>query len=72
MAVPSTNEGRLAAAQAARHQLITGGLPVEVEIAGGMRVTYAPADRDALESYISELQAAIAGTQTRGALGFIL
>jgi len=55
----------------ARHLLITGTMAVEVEVAGGMRVTFTPANREALESYISELQAQINGTQIRGALGFI-
>jgi hypothetical protein len=71
MAVPASNADRLTAAIDARHQLLVGAKAVSVEVAGGMRVTFTPANREALESYISELQSAIDGTQTRGAIGFV-
>lgn len=69
--VPTSAADRLVAAETARHQLLTGVKAVSVEVAGGMKVTYTPADREALEAYISELRAAISGEHVRGAVGFI-
>ncbi len=69
--VPTTDADRLLAAQIARHQLLTGSLAETVEVEGGMKVTFSAANREALEAYISELDAKIAGRRTRGAVGVI-
>lgn len=70
MAQPMTDQDRLAAAIAARHQLVTGVQAVEVDLPG-YRARFTPANREALDSYITELQAGIAGKQTRGAIGVV-
>jgi hypothetical protein len=71
-----TDQDALTAALTARHKLLTGAAVVEVDIAsaggGSYKTRYTPANRAALESYIQELQSRIAGTVTRGAIGFAL
>lgn len=68
--LPSLQD-RLTAAQVAYDQLLRGEKPSEVEIAGGMRVTFTQATRKDLEDYISQLQAQLGGSRTRGAIGVI-
>ncbi len=59
-------------AQDALHRLQTGTMAVEVEIAGGLRTTFAPASIDKLQAYVQQLQDQIAGvTKLRGAIGII-
>lgn len=65
-----TDADRLAAAKDARHQLVTGAQAVEVDF-GIYKTKFTPANREALDSYISELEASIAGGKRRGAIGFI-
>lgn len=65
-----TDQERLDAAIDARHQLVIGTRAVEVDT-GTYHTRFTPANRDALDSYISELQATIAGAQKRGAIGVI-
>ena len=71
MAAPTSIAARLAAAIDARDRLIRGVMAVEVQIAGGMMTKFTPANREALESYISELQAEISGKPVRRAIGVI-
>lgn len=66
----ATPQDLLTQALAARHALITGQQAVEVDF-GTYRTKFTPANRDALDSYISELQTQIAGLQRRGAIGVI-
>ncbi len=70
-----TDQDALDAALTARHKLLTGASAVEVDVMGtggaNYRTRFTPANREALESYIAELQAKIAGTARRGALGFV-
>jgi hypothetical protein len=60
----------LTQALSARHKLLTGTSAVEVDM-GGYRARFTPANREALESYINELQDNISGVQARGAIGFV-
>jgi hypothetical protein len=62
---------RLTAARAARHKLLTGMAVVEVDQGGGFRTKFTPANREALESYIAELEDSIAGKRRRGAIGVV-
>jgi hypothetical protein len=70
VALPSLQQ-RLTDAQIALHNLNIGKMAVEVEVAGGMRVTFTPAQIDKLEAYVKDLQAQIAGVRTVGAIGFV-
>jgi hypothetical protein len=66
-----SDQDLLTQAHLARYKLITGTAPVEVDM-GTHRVRFTPANRDALESYIAELQDRINGVQrTRGAIGIV-
>ena len=65
-----TDQDCLAAAQVARHKLLLGAQAVEVDF-GTYRAKFTPANREALESYISELQARIANKPVRGAIGIV-
>lgn len=62
-------------ANAARHKLLTGTAAVEVDVVGasggGYRTKFTAANREALQSYIDELEQRIAGKRTRGAIGFV-
>jgi len=70
-----TDQEALDAAKLARHKLLTGAAVVEVDIVtsgGGYKTRFTPANREALESYISELEEKIAGTcSRRGAIGIV-
>jgi len=70
-----TDADALVAAQAARHKLLTGTAAVEVDVqsagGGGYRTKFTPANREALEAYIDELEQRINGRRTRGAVGFV-
>lgn len=57
-------------ANAARHKLLTGIAVVEVDM-GTYRARFTPANREALDAYIQELEERIAGTPRRGAIGFV-
>jgi hypothetical protein len=65
-----TDQDLLTQASLARHKLLTGTSAVEVDM-GGYRARFTPANREALESYINELQDRIAGVQRRGAIGIV-
>ena len=67
--VPSLAD-RLAEAQLALHRLQIGQAFVKVSVAGYM-TEFRPADIDKLQAYVSELEAQIAGKQTRGAIGIV-
>jgi len=69
-AAPQSDQDRLAAAIAARDALIRGEKAVKV-VVNGYQAEFVPANREALESYIAELQATIAGRNVRGAVGII-
>ena len=60
----------LDAAIAARHKLLTGTNAVEVD-QDGYTVKFTAANREALDGYIAELEAKIAGRRTRGAVGIV-
>lgn len=66
-----TDQDMLAAAQAARHKLLLGANAVEV-IHDGYSVKFTTANREALDAYIAELEARIAGLPRRGAIGLVL
>lgn len=70
-----TDQDRLNAAIDARHKLLLGQSVVEVDIIGSnginQRTRFTPANREALEAYIAELQEKIAGCQRRGAVGIV-
>jgi hypothetical protein len=66
-----TDQDRLAAAIDARHRLLLGESAVEVDF-GTYRARFTPANREALESYIKELEAQISGKPQHGAIGFVL
>jgi hypothetical protein len=55
---------RLAEAQDALHQLLTGTLAVSVTDQNGEKVDYRPANRAALERYVADLEAQLAGART--------
>jgi hypothetical protein len=65
-----TDADRLAAAIDARHRLLTGTAAVEVDT-GLYKTKFTPANREALDAYITELTARLANQQTRGAIGFV-
>jgi hypothetical protein len=65
------DEDRLAAAVSARHKLLTGTAAVEVDT-GVYKTRFTPANREALEAYIAELQDKISGRRRSGAIGFVL
>jgi hypothetical protein len=54
---------RLAEAETAYHQLITGDKPVELRDSNGESIRYTMADKGKLKNYIAELKAEIAGDQ---------
>lgn len=56
-----TTLARLEEAQEALHQLLTGTQAVAVTDQNGERVEYRPANRAALERYVSDLEAQLAG-----------
>lgn len=56
-----TNEQYLAEAVAARHRLITGTQMVSFTGPNGRSMSYSQANLAALDAYIAELRAAIAG-----------
>jgi hypothetical protein len=59
-------------ANAALHRLQIGQMAVEVEIAGGLRTTFAPAQIDKLQAYIQQLTDQVNGvTKLRGSIGFV-
>ncbi|RWR45102.1 hypothetical protein EOW65_17305 [Sinirhodobacter ferrireducens] len=60
VAVLTTSE-RLEEAQEALHQLLTGTQAVAVTDQNGERVEYRPANRAALERYVADLEAQLAG-----------
>ncbi|MBJ3775674.1 gpW family head-tail joining protein [Acuticoccus mangrovi] len=60
MAVLTTSE-RLEEAQEALHQLLTGTQAVAVTDQNGERVEYRPTNRAALERYVADLEAQLAG-----------
>lgn len=70
-----TDQERLNAAIDARHKLLLGQSVVEIDIMGSngvnQRTRFTPANREALEAYIAELQAKIAGCSLRGAIGIV-
>lgn len=70
-----TDQDALIDALAKRHKLLTGTSVVEVDIIsqGGAsyKTRFTPANREALESYIQELQNRIAGKSSRGAIGIV-
>lgn len=70
MAITKTDQQLLDEAMAARHALVTGQQAIEVDF-GTYRTKFNPSNRDALDSYIAELQARIAGEARRGAIGVI-
>lgn len=61
---------KIAAAEAALHKLMTGSMAEQVRT-GDRDVRFTPADMDKLKGYIAELKAQDAGSQTRGAIGFV-
>lgn len=65
-----TDQDMLDAAKAAYHQLMMGGGVVECEWQG-QRTKFSVANADRLKAYIAELEAKIAGTPFRGAMGFV-
>lgn len=70
MAQPMTDQERLDAAIAARDKLLRGEQANEVHLVG-YSAKFTPANRDELDSYITQLQASIAGKNRRGAIGVI-
>lgn len=62
-------QDRLAAAIIALHQLQTGTLPSEVMVDTGYLARYQRTTVENLKSYISDLNAEIAGCRVRGAIG---
>lgn len=62
MALLTTAE-RLEEAQEALHQLLTGTAAVSVTDQNGERVIYQPANRAALERYVADLTAQLAGAR---------
>ncbi|MBR0649523.1 hypothetical protein GXW78_07620 [Roseomonas terrae] len=62
---------RLAQAESARHQLLTGTKVVQVVLADGRQVRYSDSDRAALDQYIEELrrQLGYAPMRRRRAIG---
>jgi hypothetical protein len=67
--VPSLTD-MLADAQLALHRLQIGQSFVRVSV-GGYMTEFTPAQIDKLQAYVDDLLAQIAGTSTRGAIGFI-
>lgn len=64
---------KLAAAQAAYHDLLTGNKARVVVDQNGERVEFTPANRDALRAYIEELQGLVDGVaRTRGPMKVFL
>lgn len=64
-----TLQSRLTEAESAHHRLLTGTLEVTVSISNYGSATYAVADLDKLERYISQLKSEIArlkGSMRRG------
>jgi len=59
-----TTAERLDEAQDALHQLLTGTLAVSVTDQNGERIIYEPANRAALERYVADLTAQLAGAKT--------
>lgn len=70
MAVLPSLQDRLTNAQVALDRLLTGSLAEEVDT-GTYRARFTRADTDKLQAYIDDLTAQIAGTSTRGAIGFV-
>lgn len=62
MALLTTAE-RLEEAQEALHQLLTGTAAVSVTDQNGERIIYQPANRAALERYVADLTAQLAGAR---------
>lgn len=58
----STTAELLAEARAAHHQLMVGGLPVEIRDSNGESVRYTAANASRLLAYIKTLEAELAGT----------
>lgn len=64
-----TLQFRLAEARLARHKLLLGDLPNEIELQDGSRTKFNPASADRLDQYIADLErqvAALQGTPRRG------
>ena len=59
-----TTAERLNEAQTALHELLTGTAAVSVTDQNGERVIYQPANRAALERYVADLEAQLAGART--------
>lgn len=62
---PSTTQDRLDEAREALHQLLTGTMAVSLTDQNGEKVEYRPANRSALERYVADLEAELAGAITR-------
>ncbi len=62
MALLTTAE-RLEEAQEALHQLLTGTAAVAITDQNGEKVEYRPANRAALERYVADLNAQLAGAR---------
>lgn len=60
-----TTQERLTEAREALHQLLTGTQAVAVTDQNGERVEYRPANRAALERYVADLEAVMAGATAR-------
>lgn len=61
----ATNAERLAEAESARHDLLTGKKIARVTTADGESVDYAPADAGKLDAYIAQLQALVASESNK-------
>jgi len=62
----ATLQSRLNAAEAALHELAIGRRAVKIEFEGGEAVTYTAANREDLQTYVSQLRRELA-LVTRGA-----
>jgi hypothetical protein len=56
-----TTQERLSEAREALHQLLTGTMAVSVTDQNGEKVEYRPTNRAALERYVADLEAELAG-----------
>lgn len=59
-----TTQERLSEAREALHQLLTGTLAVSLTDQNGEKIEYRPANRAALERYVADLEAELAGAVT--------
>ncbi len=66
---PSDTQALLSDARIALHKLRTGTQAVEVDT-GDYRTKFTPATVENLQAYVNQLEEALNGVPTRGAVGF--